>query len=447
MNDSAPSPTVSLCLNTHREGQLWPISFHSVLRSLVAYDPTGRNWELIVLADRVDELTRSLGTGELNAQRSRYPNLRWIEASVGDLGLSRNLAAVEARGRFLAFVDADDLVSREWITRATACAEQNPGVVLHPECNLNFGTHSAIFVHRRQEDYDLRALFFHNLWSALSFGETETYRKYPYARNDVALGFGYEDWHWNSETIRQGIRHGFVPGTCHFIRLRPASLSQDSSRNRCVIRPTTLWGSLTAADERDTADHLKPAAPGTLAADLLDADPWEIPATALPSWLNAEIVAARELEPQVITADKIINFSPFRRNLFLPALPDPLLRRIARGFDVIRFGGVSADCQSGADDLVIVDREVAHSNELSASALRAVLGHRFDSFLAMLVVQGRAREIAVHAGETGLAFLRSHPFTLRNSVKKISLHHAVAAQPGNELEDLARDFGTLLVRA
>jgi hypothetical protein len=320
----------------------------------------------------------------------------------------------------IAFVDADDLVSREWFARAVATAANQPRTVMHPECNLNFGAHSAIFLHRADTMYDLRALFFHNLWSALSLGPTELYRENPYVRNDVGRGFGYEDWHWNCETLRNGVRHSPVQGTCHFIRLRSQSLSQDSQSNRCVIRRTRVWQAIYDGAVVPRQPLLEnPRGTGSLARDLLDADPWEVPANSLPDWLRAELAFAQTIDPAVHLADRLINFSPFHKNLFLPALSREMVGRIARGAQVLRFVAHSSTA-APANEIVVSEALVPPgAPALATPSLRAILGSRINHFLAMLTVQSGIEEIHVHAPGAGVDLVESHPLPLRHSLRKI----------------------------
>jgi hypothetical protein len=62
-----------------------------------------------------------------------------------------------------------------------------------------------------------------NYWDAMSFARTELYRLFPFRRNDLALGFGHEDWHWNAWTLAEGVPHKPAPKTMHFKRSRKGS--------------------------------------------------------------------------------------------------------------------------------------------------------------------------------------------------------------------------------
>ena len=69
------------------------------------------------------------------------------------------------------------------------------------------------------EEASFRAagLAIENYWTALSFAAREIYLHHRYPSTDLELGFGFEDWAWNMETIDAGVLHKIVPGTGHVI--------------------------------------------------------------------------------------------------------------------------------------------------------------------------------------------------------------------------------------
>jgi hypothetical protein len=435
-SSSQASKVLTVCLNSHREGELWPRSFRSVLHALEMFDATGENWELLILADRCDTLTNQLIEESVRDSQSRYRNIKIVTATVGDLGLSRNLAAEQAQGEFLAFVDADDFVSANWLVAGVRAARANPGVFFHPECNVYFGQHSAIFLHRDSDTYDLRTLFFHNLWSALSLGPTALYRAHPYHRNDIHLGFGYEDWFWHGQTLAQGRTHRPVPETCHIVRLKAASLSSASSQNECVIRAVELWDRLRVPI--DTTHR-------TALSTLLDLDPWEVASTDLPAWLLADVRAAQSLDSSIQLAPRLINFSPFYRNQYLPAFPSWLAPRITAGLAHIRLGaGIEIPSHDEQPDLLLAEKAPTQPGRvLNSAELRSVLGRKYNHFIAMLVVQSRCSWLEV-TESAEIDVLRTHCRPLRHTLTRLT----IAADDLSEetLTELEKLYGPILSR-
>ena len=87
---------------------------------------------------------------------------------------------------------------------------------------------------------DTSYLAWMNYWDAMSFARTELYRRYPFRKNDLELGFGHEDWHWNAWTLSEGVHHKPVPKTMHFKRSRSSSQMSKVERAGGVSWPLNI---------------------------------------------------------------------------------------------------------------------------------------------------------------------------------------------------------------
>ncbi|MCB1754088.1 MAG: glycosyltransferase [Gammaproteobacteria bacterium] len=213
---------ISCVVTAHRELHLIYPTLKSVFRSVDYAKQYGISTEIIVTLDKSDETTSEIVSRELQGKGK-------IErVDYGDLALSRNHAVDVAKGSYIAFLDADDLWGENWITNAFFLSEgREEEIVCHPQYCIYFGQTQYIFEHIDMESRQFVPdfLYYTNYWTALSFGKVETYKKFPYMKNEIEKGFGYEDWTWNVETVKNGILHKTVPGTAHAIRRGKTDLS------------------------------------------------------------------------------------------------------------------------------------------------------------------------------------------------------------------------------
>ena len=192
--------------------------------------------EVLVVLDKADRLTRDV------VESGRAGDFQVVETDFGDPGEARNFAVDAASGSYIAFLDADDLWGEAWLASAAQiAATRSDPVVWHPEVCIYFGAVKHVFRHVDMEEASFRAagLAIENYWTALSFAAREIYLHHRYPSTDLELGFGFEDWAWNMETIDAGVLHKIVPGTGHVIRRKSASVSTATVRAQGVTRPNS----------------------------------------------------------------------------------------------------------------------------------------------------------------------------------------------------------------
>lgn len=230
------SASVSAILNFHREGSLARPAINSAIAAANHACTAGLEVEIICVLDCEDHATRSLVT-------SFGSQVRVVQTTCADLAAARNLGASSSSSEFVAFLDGDDLWGSQWLTSAarTILSVDSPDVVVHPQLNMYFSRHATPYywLHSdmRYDRIGADNLVVTNPWTALSFARRSLFVKYPYIRNELQLGFGYEDWGWHARTISAGVLHVAAPGTIHFIRRKATgSLLAQTNQARSLPR-------------------------------------------------------------------------------------------------------------------------------------------------------------------------------------------------------------------
>lgn len=174
-----------------------------------------------------------------NAIPNQFPECRMLHFAFRDQGQTRNALAAEARGRFLAFVDADDLISENWLDAAVGLLETAQGdSIVHPEVNWQFDGVQRIYSNPAQDDplFSPYVMAIANYYDAMCVAPTRLWQALPYASRDLAAGFALEDYQWFVEATALGWKHLLASDTIVFKRRRDRSQHSDSRQARALIR-------------------------------------------------------------------------------------------------------------------------------------------------------------------------------------------------------------------
>lgn len=227
-------PDISAILTAHAEGTTVGVSFRSMLAAVRVATEAGLDIEVLVALDDPDGATREM-LAEVEAHGGRL-----LEVSHADQALVRNDAVRESEGRFIAFLDGDDLWTENWLVAAHALCAGEPRTIAHPYADWVFGEGHSLSLPPDQTDpqFDAATLRVTNAWDALCLAPREAHLDHPYQARSLAEGYAFEDWLWNLETIRAGYVHRVVPDTIHFKRSRAGSQFRLATAKRCLTRPT-----------------------------------------------------------------------------------------------------------------------------------------------------------------------------------------------------------------
>jgi glycosyltransferase involved in cell wall biosynthesis len=162
--------------------------------------------------------------------------------SEGDPGAVRNALAPRADGRFVAFLDADDLFSENWLASGLAVLKaaeaRGERVIAHPELNVIFDGGTQINHNPDQESplFTPYFLYVRNCYDTLCLAPRQAHRDVPYGGRDLANGISREDWQFAIETMARGWKHVIVPDTIIFKRRRDSSMMVESKQRGAMVR-------------------------------------------------------------------------------------------------------------------------------------------------------------------------------------------------------------------
>ena len=234
---------ITAVLTCHNEGLLLGPSIASFRKAIEHARTQGIKVAPIIVVDKADPLTKSVVATLVDE------DLCILETQCGDPGQTRNAAVAAARSHFISFLDGDDLWSFNWLTEAWLFSHRQPcPVICHSEMNIVFGGARQMWWHADSEavGFDPSYLLISNYWDAMSFSAVETLEHHPFKQNNLADGYGHEDWHWNQVTFASGIPHRPVPDTVHFKRRRKASQMSKCDENDVITFPTKLTRFISA---------------------------------------------------------------------------------------------------------------------------------------------------------------------------------------------------------
>ncbi|MFT4085262.1 MAG: glycosyltransferase family A protein [Nocardioides sp.] len=196
----------------------------------------GYRVEPIIVLDNVTEATRSFFC------QPALDHWHRREYGEGDLGRVRNAVAPSCAGRYLAFLDADDLFSENWLAEGIACldeaAAREERAIVHPELNIVFDSTTSMLVNIEPDSplFTPHYLYVRNYYDSLGMAPREAHLEIPYVSRDIANGLSFQDFQFTIETMSRGWHHRVVRDTIIFKRRRDFSLVVESSNRKSIVR-------------------------------------------------------------------------------------------------------------------------------------------------------------------------------------------------------------------
>jgi hypothetical protein len=160
----------------------------------------------------------------------------------GDLGRVRNALLPDTDGEFIAFLDADDLFSENWLSDGLAVLkagkERGERLIGHPELNVLFDRNRAVSRNLDQDSplFTPHYLYVRNLYDSLCLAPREAHLQVPYSPRDIPNGLSFQDFQFSIETMSRGWKHVVVKDTIIFKRRRDVSLMTENMSRKAIVR-------------------------------------------------------------------------------------------------------------------------------------------------------------------------------------------------------------------
>lgn len=227
---------LTLIVTAHSETLVCGPTMTSADAAVAAARAVGYSVQTVIALDRATEATTAY---------FHQPDFdhweRWT-MDEGDLGRVRNAVLPMTSGRFIAFLDADDLFSENWLAAGLdaliAGEDRGEQVIAHPELNFIFDGAKYLW-HNVDQDSPMftpHFMYVRNCYDSLCLASRETHLEVPYVQLDLPNGLGFEDWQFAVETMARGWKHKVVPDTIIFKRRRDSSLLVQSRTGKSIIR-------------------------------------------------------------------------------------------------------------------------------------------------------------------------------------------------------------------
>jgi glycosyltransferase involved in cell wall biosynthesis len=237
INDDGRS--VSIVITVHNEGTLLAKCVESCRRALSAAGEYFSASEIILVCDRPDTKSRELA--ELLQRRRKVAQVHITD--FGDPGLARNAGVGFARGTFVTFVDADDLINEQYIRQLLFRAYRGTKAFLRPSIVLTFGDEKSFLLQFDSQDIaNNEIMIYSNPWAMPVLGRRDAFLAHPFPADAKSNGYSHEDWEWNLSVLDAGGEFEAIEGVTYFARRRLAgSRTAEARAFQYVVKPSRFY--------------------------------------------------------------------------------------------------------------------------------------------------------------------------------------------------------------
>lgn len=227
---------LSLVVTAHNESVVCGPSMKSAEISVAQAEAAGISVERIIALDAATEECRHY------FHQPKFDGWTRYEFSEADLGRTRNAVLEKCAGKYIGFLDADDLFSENWLSEGVRLLRKADAegrrIIVHPEINWLFDGGASVFAKPDQRDSIFTPYYFQiaNYYDSLFLAPKEAHQEVAFVHRDIPNGLSFQDWQFGIESMAAGWEHVHARDTAIFKRRRDSSLVTESSSRKSIIR-------------------------------------------------------------------------------------------------------------------------------------------------------------------------------------------------------------------
>jgi glycosyltransferase involved in cell wall biosynthesis len=227
---------LTLIVTAHNETVVAGPTMRSAEIAVEAARWRGFTVQQVIVLDKATEAT----TAYFNQPRFDHWERRTMHE--GDLGLVRNAVVPDTEGDYIAFLDADDIFSENWLAEALVTVKEGEargeGLIASPELEVLFDRNVASTRNLEQNSplFTPYFLYLRGYYDSLCVTPREAHLQVPYGRRDIPNGLAFQDFQFAIETMSRGWKHVIVKDTIIFKRRRPSSLVTESLARKAIVQ-------------------------------------------------------------------------------------------------------------------------------------------------------------------------------------------------------------------
>lgn len=227
---------LTLIVTAHSETAVAGPTMRSADLAIEAARARGYTVQPIIALDKATEATTAYFT------QPRFDHWERRTLQIGDLGPVRNALVPETDGDYIAFLDADDIFSENWLAEGLATVKageaRGEGLIASPELEILFDRNIAATRNLEQDSplFTPYFLYLRGYYDSLCLAPRQAHLEVPYGSRDIPNGLAFQDHQFSIETMSRGWKHVIVKDTIIFKRRRDSSLVVESLGRRAIVR-------------------------------------------------------------------------------------------------------------------------------------------------------------------------------------------------------------------